>query len=602
MSTGQSTNLPPSQSLPLNPNSIPVLPPTEEPTFYNENIVLFWNFAAIDLNRLSTTLGGPGAAPTAASRFLATLHIAINDAYFAVRPDASGVNTTYLQPNAQNAAFALPSTADANSPVLAISGAANTVLLALYTTASASVPRATTAALNLYLSSVVDRFRTQFGGALDTLSPSYRFGVAVGNAVLGLLSIPPGQPGFDQDSYRPDTDVNETTRYLKFNSDPTNPIRIVPVDPNNPGGPQMPMEVFNSPFYGSTANRIAVQFSVDGVPNEHIIADPPVGFGTNDQDEYQASVNETIRLGGAPLQNTTRRSPSQTAEAYFWAYDGSNLVGNPIRLYNQLLRKIAVERKPTVPLDSEECNADFARLFALANAAMGDAGIFCWQEKYNFEFWRPLSGIRGEPGPQGDPFFLTLGSPETNNNGISFKPPFPSYPSGHATFGAALFQSIRLYYRRRDNLTFGDDEPDNISFEYVSDELNGVNRDLRVPYNPNVPIQDQLGTVRTRVVSKYASLWEAIFDNAISRIFLGVHWRFDAFASKDVLNGNQPLPDGNSDFKPVEDIRYETMGTRSDRPGRFFPIGGVPLGLGIAKDIFQSNLRPTPTELQPTRR
>ncbi|KAG8626635.1 hypothetical protein KVT40_005580 [Elsinoe batatas] len=189
-----------------------------------------------------------------------------------------------------------------------------------------------------------------------------------------------------------------------------------------------------------------------------------------------------------------------------------------------------------------------------------------------------------------------------NRHGISFKPPFPAYPSGHATFGGALFQSIRLYYKRRDNLAFADDEADNISFEYVSDELNGVNRDLRVPYNPNQPIQEQLGTVRTRVVTKFSSLWEAIFSNAISRIYLGVHWRFDAFAPQDILNSNTVLPSGNSDFKDPNQIRYETMGTRADRPGQFFPVGGVPLGIGIANDIFQSNLQPTPAALQPQRR
>lgn len=267
----------------------------------------------------------------------------------------------------------------------------------------------------MYLTQVVDRYRTQFGAALNTLSPSYRFGVAVGNAVLSLLNIPAGQPGFDQDSYRPQTGINETTLPLKFNSDPTNPVRIVPTDPNNPSGPVSSIEVFNSPFYGSTANRVAVQGSVNGVPNQHILADPPVGFGVNNVDEYQTALDEVIRLGGAPFQNTTRRSPRQTSSGYFWAYDGSNLIGNPIRLYNQIMRKIAVDRRPTTPLSSEECNADFARLFALANAAMADAGIFCWQEKYRFEFWRPLSGVRGETGPQGDPFFLTLGSPETNN-------------------------------------------------------------------------------------------------------------------------------------------------------------------------------------------
>jgi vanadium chloroperoxidase len=173
------------------------------------------------------------------------------------------------------------------------------------------------------------------------------------------------------------------------------------------------------------------------------------------------------------------------------------------------------------------------------------------------------------------------------------------YRSGHATFGAAGFQAARLHYKRRDNLTFAPDEPDNISFDFVSDELNGINRDLRQPYDPNLPITDQLGTVRTRVVRRFPSLWAAIFDNAVSRIFLGVHWRFDAFASKDVLASAAPNADGTTAFKAPANIKYVTMGPRADRPGQLYPIGGVPLGIGIANDIFQSNLKPTPVALQP---
>lgn len=101
---------------------------------------------------------------------------------------------------------------------------------------------------------------------------------------------------------------------------------------------------------------------------------------------------------------------------------------------------------------------------------MADAGISVCLTRYDFEFWRPLSGVRQDsytPGVEQDHFWLEQGAPSTNSNEISFKPPFPLYPSGHATFGTAGFQAVRLFYKKRDSLTFEDNEPDTIGFTFV---------------------------------------------------------------------------------------------------------------------------------------
>src|SRR5205807_1609008 len=145
--------------------------------------------------------------------------------------------------------------------------------------------------------------------------------------------------------------------------------------------------------------------------------------------------------------------------------------------------------------------------------------------------------------------------------------------------------------------------------EFISDELNGINRDLRENYDATKPIEEQVGTVRTRVPLKFDSLWSLIHQNALSRVFLGVHWRFDACAAQDVLVGNvnpQPdmspymlNPDGSTKYKAQADVRYQTKAERFGRVG-LYPIGGVPLGLGIATDIWEGNLRPTPGNMQPS--
>jgi len=393
-----------------------VLPPTEEPAEYNSNYILYWNNVALDLNRLVTSIAGPQNGPPSAARALGILHLAINDAYFAIKPDPKGIATTYLTPNNSNSAFRLPDVGTANDPRLSVAGAANTVLLSLYTTRSANVANATNDQLSQFLRQAAAAFPN-----LDTLSSSYRFGVAVGRAMLDLLDIKPTEPGFDQDSYRP------TPGKYRFNDDPTNPVRIVPEDINNPNGPKRAVRIYNAPFYGMTAKRLAVQHVINGVQTEHIIADPPVGFGVNDVADYNSAFNELVREGGAPGLNTTKRTPDKTTTAFFWAYDGANLIGTPPRLLNQIIRKIAWQKKPAGPT-AEETNADFARLFALVNVSLADAGIFAWQAKYNFEFWRPLSGVREDSdNPMVDPFWLELGAPSTNTNQLSFKPPFPAY-------------------------------------------------------------------------------------------------------------------------------------------------------------------------------
>jgi hypothetical protein len=100
-----------------------------------------------------------------------------------------------------------------------------------------------------------------------------------------------------------------------------------------------------------------------------------------------------------------------------------------------------------------------ARLFALVNLAMADAGIACWESKYFYDFWRPVLGVResdpgtgpsglgdGNPLTIGDPAWTPLGAPASNQSGTDFTPPFPAYPSGHATFGAALFRILERFY------------------------------------------------------------------------------------------------------------------------------------------------------------
>jgi hypothetical protein len=150
---------------------------------------------------------------------------------------------------------------------------------------------------------------------------------------------------------------------------------------------------------------------------------------------------------------------------------------------------------------------------------MADGGIAAWNDKWHYDFWRPVTGIResdegtgptglgdGNPGTRGAPRWTPLGAQASNTSNPDFTPPFPSYPSGHAVFGGATFQILRRFYGT-----------DNISFTFVSDEWNGITRDNE-------------GWVRGRIPRTYSSLSQAELENGNSRIWLGVHWRFDLAA------------------------------------------------------------------------
>ncbi len=224
---------------------------------------------------------------------------------------------------------------------------------------------------------------------------------------------------------------------------------------------------------------------------------------------YTAAFREVKRLGGDGIVTPTDRTAEQTHIGLFWAYDGTPSLCAPPRLYNQIALTVADVKNTANVLD-------LTRLLALVNVAMADAGIASWESKYFYDFWRPVGGIReadagtgplgqgdGNAGTHGDMTFSPLGAPASNLNGPNFTPPFPSYPSGHATFGGALFETLRNFYGT-----------DRIPFTFVSDEFNGVT-------------MGNDGQVRPFLPRTFNRLSEAEEENGQSRIYLGIHWTFD---------------------------------------------------------------------------
>ncbi|MFD9903125.1 vanadium-dependent haloperoxidase [Streptomyces sp. NPDC059063] len=231
----------------------------------------------------------------------------------------------------------------------------------------------------------------------------------------------------------------------------------------------------------------------------------PQLYGTYDKllasTEYKKQVDEVRRLGAV---NSTERTNEQTAIAWFWANDLDGTYKPPGQLL-QHTREVATARGLTTYQN--------ARLFALVSLAMADASIAEWDVKYQtpIDLWRPVSAIR-------DGGLDTSWKPlSANRSNVNFTPCFPAWASGHAAFAGAWAGVMKRY--------FGSD---NISFSLTT--------------------EDPHATVKTR---SYTSFSQAAKENADSRVYLGVHYPWDAtdglglgedIAEHVVTNKLKPIP------------------------------------------------------------
>jgi len=234
--------------------------------------------------------------------------------------------------------------------------------------------------------------------------------------------------------------------------------------------------------------------------------------------KYTAAYNQVLNYGAktvyGPADTLTSRSADQTKIGKFWGYDVPT-IGPPPVLFLKNLADIADQTNNTP--------AENARLFALASVAMADAAIASWDVKFETDFWRPVTAIIAgdsdtNPDTAGDTDWRPLGAPGHGIIDPDFTPPFPAYTSGHATMGGALFKALELFY--------GDNEFQDIvgipgaTFTLTSDELPGADG-IRA-YERFTELD--LAALTTDLDSVDSPEGE----NAISRVFLGIHWIFDA--------------------------------------------------------------------------
>jgi hypothetical protein len=198
-----------------------------------------------------------------------------------------------------------------------------------------------------------------------------------------------------------------------------------------------------------------------------------------DSEMYAAAYNEVKALGSA---TSTERTADQTAIALYWADGGGT--ATPPGHWLQIAQDIALEKGNST--------VENARLFALMSVAVADAAIVAWDAKREYDFWRPVTGIRSGASDGND-----ATDADTAWTPLIATPGFQAYTSGHSTFSAAAAQILSDFY--------GADAMNFCSKQELKPEISRC----------------------------FTSFSQAADEAGMSRIYGGIHWQFDNVAGLD---------------------------------------------------------------------
>lgn len=162
-------------------------------------------------------------------------------------------------------------------------------------------------------------------------------------------------------------------------------------------------------------------------PSQFRVPPPPA----LDSDTWLRDYAESKAYGGAI---SSARTADQTELAVFIG----GLGVQPMLQWHGTWRSIATDQKLSV--------LDAARLFAMLSTVASDALIGCWDSKYTYGFWRPVTAIRvggGNPNLTADPTWI----------GLDITPNHPEYPAAHGCFSSSVVEVFRAYFHS-DQLSF----------------------------------------------------------------------------------------------------------------------------------------------------
>ncbi len=126
--------------------------------------------------------------------------------------------------------------------------------------------------------------------------------------------------------------------------------------------------------------------------------------------KWARDYNEVKEIGSS---TSTTRTPEQTVAARFWAEP-------PVQQARGSFRKLVSDHGLDI--------RDASRFMAMISVVYADGLIACFDAKYHYAFWRPITAIRagdtdGNDATVGDPAWSTL---------LAGTPNHPEYPSAHS--------------------------------------------------------------------------------------------------------------------------------------------------------------------------
>jgi len=201
---------------------------------------------------------------------------------------------------------------------------------------------------------------------------------------------------------------------------------------------------------------------------------------------YTTDFNEVKLIGKS---DSLARTPDQTAIARLWASiaaSGSGSATHYSQIWQNIARDVSQERGLTL--------VETARLFALMNVSIHDALQTTLASKFVYGLWRPITAIR-----QADTDLNPSTDPDPTWSTLIPTPPYPSYAGNMATIGASAARVIALAIGTNDI-------------------------EVRATWKQSGGQPD--------VTHTFSKLSDVAQEQADSRIYGGIHYRFDNVAGQ----------------------------------------------------------------------